>query len=162
MRTSNTKPFRILWIEYELEKIEAGQIELVRLLKSKSGLNRKKIEIIPAGWVNEAVEKLDAMRKNPPDLIILDFMLPRTEEQFNAKPPKVDTNAGFLLWHRLRQQIVWGTKMQQVPIIFVTALSRPVYRPMMESDSELKWLEKPVFPSEIAKVIKQRIETGSF
>jgi len=162
MRTSNTKPFRILWIEYELEKIEAGQIELVRLLKSKSGLNRKKIEIIPAGWVNEAVEKLDAMRKNPPDLIILDFMLPRTEEAFRKEPPLVDPNAGYMLWHRLRKGMDWGKDMQQVPIIFITALSRPVYRPMMESDGNLKWLEKPIFPSEIVEVIKHRVEAGSF
>ena len=129
MKTSKTKPLRILWIEDQLPLIKPDKILLARLTESEGGLGAESVEFISARWVAEAEEKLNELRNNPPDLIILDSMLSRTKEQFDAKPPKIDINAGYLLWHRLRQQAHWGESMKKLPIIFLTALSPPIFAP---------------------------------
>jgi len=150
MDNQSSNSFHILWIEEQLLQLQAGVDELSRILQEK--LSRR-IEIIKAEWVAKAEEEIDKLKDAPPDLIVLDLMLPRTEENFKWNPPLVDLNAGFIVWHRLRRQKEWGDKIAGVPILLVTALSRPLFRPMMEADNKLKWLEKPVGPSTMAEEI---------
>ena len=158
MDNQSSNPFRILWIEDQLLEIQAGVDELRRLLNEKL---IRLIDISKAEWVEKAEQEIAMLKETPPDLIILDLMLPRTEECFKQKPPLVDLNAGFIIWHRLRKQKEWGEKMAVVPILAITALSRPLFRPMMEDDKKLKWLEKPVGPSTTAEEIIKLLATNS-
>jgi len=157
MDNQSSNPFRILWIEDQLLALVAGVKELQDLLKQR--LSRS-VEIIGAEWVDKAERELANLANNPPDLILLDVMLPRNEECFKQKPTLVDMNAGFIIWHRLRKQNMWGEKMACVPIVVVTVLSRPQFRPMMEADKKLKWLDKPVGPSTVADEIVKLLNSN--
>ncbi len=147
MDNKSSKKNQILWIEDQLLELEAGVKEVTDLLN----MRYNHVKIIRAEWVSKAEEEINRLKDTPPDLILLDMMLPRTEDDYKNK--KVDLNAGFLIWHRLRKQREWGLKIANIPILVVTALSRPLFRPMMEGDKKMKWLEKPVGPSTMANEI---------
>jgi len=142
--------FVILWIEDELRGIEAGVDLLKGLLREKV---RKEILVEEAPTVEEAEKRFTARRDSPPDLVLLDLMLPRNQQWLDAKPRRMDMNAGFFLWHRLRMQKEWGEKIAEVPILVVTARGNPEFRPAMLEDERLRWLGKPVGPSELADSI---------
>jgi len=141
--------FRILWIEDDIDQLTQFVEELKGLLCKPGNIGRP-VKTDAVEWGTKAEKALERLKESPPDLIVLDVMLPRTQEAFEAEPLKVDTNAGYMLWHRLRKQKEWGEKLATVPILVLTALSRPLYRPMMEQDGNLKWLDKPVMPSAAA------------
>ena len=142
----------ILWIEDQLAELKEGVEELERLIKAKPKWNE--VHRVEALTVDAAEKTLGELKDNPPDLIILDIMLSRTEETRKARLPRVDMNAGFFLWHRIRVLEEWGKAMTKVPIVVVTGRGNPEFRPKMErEDKNLKWLGKPVAPSEIAEAI---------
>lgn len=141
-------PFRILWIEDQFGQLQEGVDEVKRVLTADHGLN---IEIVSARTITNAEEALRASAK--PNVILLDIMLPRDDESLKAG--HVDMNGGYLIWYRLRKgsNSEYGRVTRQVPIVVVTARARPAFRAQMETDDKLKWLEKPVAPSEIANAI---------
>jgi CheY-like chemotaxis protein len=147
MAKKRSPELRILWIEDQLVQTQAGVDQVRFLLNAEL---RREIAIIEAAWVDKAEEHLRELRGHPPDLIVLDIMLPRTEEAFNSEPRDVDMNAGFVIWHRLRRQQEWGAALAAVPILVVTAMARPLFRPLMEGDVALSWVEKPIGPSALA------------
>lgn len=150
MNSQTNNLFRILWIEDQILELQAGVDELGRLVEERLG---RKVEVIEAQWMEKAEEEIDRHRNTPPDLIVLDVMLPRSLEDFNKKPRTIDLNAGFAIWSRLRLQKLWGDGIAAAPILVVTAPARPLFRPIMEKDARLRWLEKPVGPSTIVDEI---------
>jgi CheY-like chemotaxis protein len=151
-------PFRILWIEDQLTELEAGVKLLSVILADEYGLDA---EIIAGFSVEQAVQSLETLREKPPTLMILDIMVPRTEEARKASPSRVDMNAGLFVWYRLRRRKEWGEDVAQIPILVLTARSKPEFRAAMEEDEKVVWLEKPVTPSELAKAIAGLVSTES-
>lgn len=144
--------FQLLWIEDQILQLAASMEEIERLLNESDQISRP-VKTQGAEWVAKAEEVFETLRESPPDLIVLDTMLPRTLKALKADPPRIDHNAGFMLWHRLRKQKEWGAKLADVPILVLTAMPRPLFRPMMENEDRLKWLDKPAKPSAIANEI---------
>ena len=145
---SELAAFTVLWIEDQLDKVRTGVVELRRLLSENLTLP---VEIHEACSQESAQIVLSELQSL--DLILLDVILPRTEAARKAEPPRVDMNAGYLLWHKLRKQSVFADTLKTTPICVVTARARPVFRAEMTNDPHLLWLDKPIPPSEIVDKI---------
>ena len=144
-------PFRILWIEDDLYELKDGVKRVEELLREQ--LNRP-VAIAEALCLDDAYAGVAGMKDSPPDIVILDIMLPRTKEDFGASPRVVDLNAGFLFWRRLRHRY-GGSPIGRVPVLVLSALGMPEFRVTMEADRYgLKWLMKPVAPSKIVEEIR--------
>jgi len=164
MSAQQSKPFSILWIEDEYRQLfefrELLQTKLAERLKCEGDLVR-----FPEAPTVEAAEAvLEKMKNQPPDVILLDLILPIDEAAAEAKPPETDMNAGYLLWYQLRRQKQWGEKMARVPIVVLTGRGNPEFRPTMEESDKLAWIQKPALASEVASAILELVgasERGS-
>jgi len=150
------KALVILWIEDQLLAIRDGVETLEDLVRKR--MNRDPVIIGAGGDVETALAKLKQYSASPPDIIILDLMLPRNEKA--RKEGRVDMNAGFFLWHRLRHQ-EFGAEMAKVKVLVVTARGNPEFRAAMEEDEKLKWVGKPVGPSDLMEAIKELLESSA-
>lgn len=150
MNNLDVTPYTILWIEDQLFDLGDGLEVLKECLEESLA---RPVEFINVLTVDEAEAKLQEHRETPPDVILLDMMLPRNNAAAEAEPPRIDLNAGFGIWHRLRQQEVWGEAMSQVPVVVITARGNPSFRSQMEQPGGPTWLCKPVGPVEMAKCI---------
>ena len=149
------KPFILLWLEDQIEQIEKPVNELTKRLRAA---RKTPIRLIKAQSLEEARKILCNKKRLIPDLLILDIILPRDEIARQAVPPRVDMNAGYLLWHMMRKQKPWSDRLSAIPICVVSARARPVFRSQMEADDNLVWCEKPIPPRDILSAIMSLLD----
>ena len=96
----------------------------------------------------DGVEAFEMIEKNPPDLVILDVLMPR--------------GSGIRLYHKLKTT----EKYKQIPIIMFTGIALNSFLKSQRVLDEFKgeevpepdiYLEKPVDPEELAAAIKKKI-----
>ena len=96
----------------------------------------------------DGVEGLEMIEKNPPDLVILDVLMPR--------------GSGIRLYHKLKTM----EKYRRIPIIMFTGISLNSFLKSQKVLDEFKgevvpepdiYLEKPVDPEELAAAVKKKI-----
>jgi CheY-like chemotaxis protein len=90
----------------------------------------------------DAVNAISAVRKNSPDVVVLDVSLPAGD--------------GFLVADRLRNLIVSAT----TPIIFVTASERPELRERAMSLGAVAFLQKPFDATTLADAVESATSPG--
>lgn len=127
-------PRRVLYIEDEQE-----MIDLVRLI-----LGRKGIEVIGATGGREG---LDAVRKELPDLVLLDLMMPDMD--------------GWEVY----QQMKAGEPTRDIPVIVVTAKAQSIDKVLGLHIAKVDdYISKPFSPHELAdsveRVLSKRKEIG--
>ncbi|MBC8872485.1 MAG: response regulator [Planctomycetes bacterium] len=146
--------FVMLWIEDQLSDFVDGVHVLEEEIRDKFVREPKRIT---ARTVAEAKEMLDKMKDSPPDVILLDLMLPRTPQALEDN--RIDGNGGYLLWHNIRKN-KWGKRMAGVPIVIVTARGKPEYYPAVVAEQRTEWLSKPADPHEISEAIDSLCEVS--
>jgi len=110
---------RVVCIEDEPE-----MIDLVRLI-----LGRKGFEVIGA---NGGVEGLDAVRREKPDLVLLDLMMPDMD--------------GWEVY----QQMKADADMQKIPVIVVTAKAQSIDKVLgLHIATLADYITKPLGPQEL-------------
>ncbi len=96
----------------------------------------------------DGVEAFEMIEKDPPDLVILDVLMPR--------------GSGVRLYHKLKTT----EKYKQIPIIMFTGIALNSFLKSQRVLDEFKgeevpepdiYLEKPVDPEELAAAIKKKI-----
>jgi len=96
----------------------------------------------------DGVEAFEMIEKDPPDLVILDVLMPR--------------GSGIRLYHKLKTT----EKYKQIPIIMFTGIALNSFLKSQRVLDEFKgeevpepdiYLEKPVDPEELAAAIKKKI-----
>lgn len=96
----------------------------------------------------DGVEGFEMIEKNPPDLVILDVLMPR--------------GSGIRLYHRLKTT----DKYKQIPVIMFTGITLKSFLKSQKVLDEFKgaavpepdiYLEKPVDPEELAAAVKRAI-----
>jgi two-component system response regulator VicR len=125
---------RVLYIEDEPE-----MIDLVRLI-----LGRKGIEVIGATGGREG---LDAVRKELPDLVLLDLMMPDMD--------------GWQVY----QQMKAGEPTRDIPVIVVTAKAQSIDKVLGLHIAKVDdYISKPFSPQELAdsveRVLSKQKEIG--
>jgi two-component system cell cycle response regulator len=90
----------------------------------------------------DAVNAISAVRKNNPDVVILDVSLPAGD--------------GFLVAERLRNLIVSAT----TPIIFVTASEKAELRERAMKLGAVEFLQKPFDATTLADAIESALSPG--
>jgi two-component system cell cycle response regulator len=90
----------------------------------------------------DAVNAISAVRKNNPDVVVLDVSLPAGD--------------GFLVAERLRNLIVSAT----TPIIFVTASEKAELRDRAMKLGAVKFLQKPFDATTLADAIESALSPG--
>jgi len=141
---------RILYVEHFLYEAKENPDLLRQELSQNRGISDQQIEITEAMWLDDAVEKLNNCHE-PPDVIILGLMLARSKEDFEAGSPRINMNAGFELWLRLRKR--FKGKFIDTPIIVVTSRGNPEFRLAMETDPTLVWKTKPLTANQLANEV---------
>jgi two-component system response regulator VicR len=116
---------RVLYIEDEQE-----MIDLVRLI-----LGRKGIEVIGATGGREG---LDAVRKELPDLVLLDLMMPDMD--------------GWEVY----QQMKAGEPTRNIPVIVVTAKAQSIDKVLGLHIAKVDdYISKPFSPHELAESVER-------
>lgn len=116
---------RILYIEDD-----ASMIDLVTLI-----LNRKGFQVMGA---NGGIEGLESIKKENPDLILLDLMMPDLD--------------GWELY----QQIKADPNTQSIPVIVITAKSQSIDRTLGLYVAKVDdYLTKPFHPDELVASIEK-------
>ena len=116
---------RVLYIEDEPE-----MIDLVRLI-----LGRKGIEVIGATGGREG---LDAVRKELPDLVLLDLMMPDMD--------------GWQVY----QQMKAGEPTRDIPVIVVTAKAQSIDKVLGLHIAKVDdYISKPFSPQELAESVER-------
>lgn len=116
---------RVLYIEDEPE-----MIDLVRLI-----LGRKGIEVIGATGGREG---LDAVRKELPDLVLLDLMMPDMD--------------GWEVY----QQMKAGEPTRDIPVIVVTAKAQSIDKVLGLHIAKVDdYISKPFSPQELAESVER-------
>jgi len=96
----------------------------------------------------DGVEAFEMIEKDPPDLVILDVLMPR--------------GSGIRLYHKLKTT----EKYKQIPIIMFTGIALNSFLKSQKVLDEFKgeevpepdiYLEKPVDPEELAEAVKKKI-----
>ena len=96
----------------------------------------------------DGVEAFEMIEKDPPDLVILDVLMPR--------------GSGIRLYHKLKTT----EKYKQIPIIMFTGIALNSFLKSQKVLDEFKgeevpepdiYLEKPVDPEELAAAVKKKI-----
>lgn len=144
----NQNAFTVLWAEDEL--IEEARIVMAERLKQR-GLGE--VNVVPAQHMKAAEAAFERMSDCPLHLVILDLMLPRDEKASGAIPPRVDMNAGYLLWYSMRKLTEQDDPIRRVPLVVLTARVNPEFRSAMEEDENLLWLSKPISAEELGDAI---------
>jgi two-component system cell cycle response regulator len=90
----------------------------------------------------DAVNAISAVRKNNPDVVVLDVSLPAGD--------------GFLVAERLRNLIVSAT----TPIIFVTASAKAELRERAMKLGAVEFLQKPFDATTLADAIESALSPG--
>jgi two-component system cell cycle response regulator len=90
----------------------------------------------------DAVNAISAVRKNNPDVVVLDVSLPAGD--------------GFLVAERLRNLIVFAT----TPIIFVTANEKAELRERAMKLGAVEFLQKPFDATTLADAIESALSPG--
>lgn len=129
MHETTTRP-RILCVEDE-----AGMLDLLRLILEGA-------DYVFLG-ARDGLEGLEAMRREQPDLVLLDLMLPELD------------GAGVLLRKKDDPQI------QEIPVIAVTALTSPFDQIMWKRHTEIReYLTKPFTRKDLLDTI-ERVLAGN-
>jgi two-component system, OmpR family, response regulator VicR len=116
---------RVVYIEDEQE-----MIDLVRLI-----LNRKGYEIIGA---NGGLEGLDTVRKELPDLVLLDLMMPDMD--------------GWDVY----QQMKAGDETKNIPVIVVTAKAQSIDKVLGLHIAKVEdYISKPFSPQELVDSVEK-------
>jgi CheY-like chemotaxis protein len=147
MTAAEPRPFTIFWIEDEYEKLSSG-VDQVKAIIESDLASKSKVDIRSTPTLDDAKTLLDG--NTAPDVILLDVMLPRTRAALQEG--RVDQNGGYLVWHWLREGEL-RARLGSIPIVVVTCHAACVFRPKMEGDPNLIWLNKPVAPQRIAEAI---------
>ena len=109
---------------------DADMIDLVRLV-----LGQTEYELTGA---TTGKEGLDVMVQNPPDLVLLDIMLPDM--------------GGWAVY----QQIKMDPLLQNIPVIAVTAQNAPIDRILGEHIAKVQaYVTKPFSPKELRATVKE-------
>ncbi len=109
---------------------DADMIDLVRLV-----LGQTEYELTGA---TTGKEGLDVMVQNPPDLVLLDIMLPDM--------------GGWAVY----QQIKMDPLLQNIPVIAVTAQNAPIDRILGEHIAKVQaYITKPFSPKELRATVKE-------
>jgi CheY-like chemotaxis protein len=96
----------------------------------------------------DGVEGFEMIEKNPPDLVILDVLMPR--------------GSGIRLYHKLKTT----AKYKELPVIMFTGIALKSFLKSQKVLDEFKgeavpepdiYLEKPVDPEELAAAVKRAI-----
>jgi len=96
----------------------------------------------------DGVEAFEMIEKDPPDLVILDVLMPR--------------GSGIRLYHKLKTT----EKYKRIPIIMFTGIALSSFLKSQKVLDEFKgeevpepdiYLEKPVDPEELAEAVKKKI-----
>jgi len=96
----------------------------------------------------DGVEAFEMIEKDPPDLVILDVLMPR--------------GSGIRLYHKLKTT----EKYKRIPIIMFTGIALSSFLKSQKVLDEFKgeevpepdiYLEKPVDPEELAAAVKKKI-----
>lgn len=96
----------------------------------------------------DGVEAFEMIEKNPPDLVILDVLMPR--------------GSGIRLYHKLKTT----EKYKRIPVIMFTGISLNSFLKSQKVLDEFKgeevpepdiYLEKPADPEELAAAVKKKI-----
>lgn len=141
MDSASTSVFRVVWIEDEYRQLPEFSEVFAEALQDLLGAS---IQLMEAPTVRQAEGMLRDLAEHPPDLILLDIILPAHEQALTSSPPRLDMNAGYFLWHRLRNRKRWGDKVALVPIVVVTARCNPEFKDAMIAAGNLLWADKPV------------------
>jgi CheY-like chemotaxis protein len=116
---------RILCVEDE-----AGMLDLLRLILETAGYG-----FLSAG---DGLEGLEAMRREQPDLVLLDLMLPKLD------------GAGVLLHKKTDPRI------KEIPVIAVTALASPFDQLMWKRHTEIReYVTKPFTRKDLLESIER-------
>ncbi len=119
-----TRP-RILCVEDE-----AGMLDLLRLILEAAGY-----AFLSAG---DGLEGLEMMRREQPDLVLLDLMLPKLD-------------GAEVLLRKKRD-----ARIKEIPVIAVTALTSPFDQIMWKRHTEIRYyLTKPFRRKELLERIEQ-------
>ena len=125
----NDSPKHILCIEDEPE-----MIDLIRLI-----LGRRGFEVIGASGGKEGLEKV---RANPPDLILLDLMMPDMD--------------GWEVY----QQIKADEKTKNIPVIVVTAKAQSIDKVLGLHIAKVDdYIAKPFSPQELLASVDKVFDT---
>ncbi|MCP3873932.1 MAG: response regulator [Desulfobacteraceae bacterium] len=96
----------------------------------------------------DGVEGFEVIQKDPPDLVILDVLMPR--------------GSGIRLYRKLRTD----KKFNKIPIIMFTGIAQRSFLKSQKALDEFKggevpkpdiYLEKPVEPEELAEAVKKKL-----
>jgi CheY-like chemotaxis protein len=90
----------------------------------------------------DAVNAVSAVRKNSPDIVVLDISLPAGD--------------GFLVAERLQNMVSSGA----TPIIFITASENPVLRQRAAKFGAAAFLQKPFDATTLADAIENALSPG--
>lgn len=93
----------------------------------------------------DGVEALESIRRDPPDLILLDIMLP-----------------GLSGWE-VASELLHEPSTDRIPIVFISALSGTAERRQAADLGAFRYLTKPIDPAALAATVSgvlDRIERG--
>jgi len=125
---NDTEPKHILCIEDEPE-----MIDLIRLI-----LGRRGFDVIGAAGGKEGLEKV---RQNPPDLVLLDLMMPDMD--------------GWEVY----QQIKADDKTKNIPVIVVTAKAQSIDKVLGLHIAKVDdYIAKPFSPQELLESVDKVFE----
>ena len=111
----------------------------IRLL-TKVNLERDGHQILTAGNGSEALE---AVKESPPDLILLDVMMPDVD--------------GWTVLEQLKSQL--GKPFSDIPVILLTALGGPLDRVKGGIEGAVRFLTKPMDLDELRTAVTEALET---
>lgn len=112
---------------------DPDMIDLVQLV-----LGRGQFNLVGA---TTGKEGLDIMAQNPPDLVLLDIMLPDM--------------GGWAVYQKIKQNPL----LQNIPVIAVTAQNAPIDRILGEHIAKVQaYVTKPFSPKELRSTVKEVLE----
>jgi CheY-like chemotaxis protein len=135
---------KVLWIEDDLEGPKDAKVEL---LEQKGD--------IAVSIARDATEALEYLRKERPDIVLLDIMMTPSEE-LPQDEVKKGYETGFALLRKMRREL-----NLDMPVIILTAYPKKLPE---QEENELKVAEffsKPVKMEFLGNLIRQRVKGGA-
>src|SRR5882762_5447975 len=111
----------------------------IRLL-TKLNLERDGHRIVTAG---NGAEALDAVQEAPPDLILLDVMMPEVD--------------GWAVLDQLKAHL--GKPISDIPVILLTALGTPLDRVKGGIEGAVRYLTKPIDLDELREAVIDALDS---